>query len=348
MSDPVTNVEIEEVLSSIRRLVSDGDKPRACDPAAVEPAPDAAAAHAQSHEPPPESEPVGRPPSFDKFILTPAFMVVDSDVSSSEDRHDDGGEASVSDDGGSYEDGGTAHHDEPSDDDTNDYQDLEASHDDDVSDEGAFEDAAEDAPPDYSAAEEHEAPDADEAAEPLFLTGGFVHRLDMSEPASSRDTSDLVATIAERDAAFSTATNEYEPDGSEVASADTIAWPGAIVQNLNDVEDAQVETQASDCAAANVNPAAVPDEPEPEDAAEVEASDDHQVDPSKEDSFEDGDLDGLLDAGGVQLDEAALRELVADVVREELTGPLGERITRNVRKLVRREIYRILSSQELD
>lgn len=47
------------------------------------------------------------------------------------------------------------------------------------------------------------------------------------------------------------------------------------------------------------------------------------------------------------MDEEALRELVAEIVREELQGALGERITRNVRKLVRREIQRALASQDL-
>ncbi|ATG44081.1 hypothetical protein PhaeoP18_02133 [Phaeobacter piscinae] len=47
------------------------------------------------------------------------------------------------------------------------------------------------------------------------------------------------------------------------------------------------------------------------------------------------------------LDEHALRELVSEIVREELQGALGERITRNVRKLVRREIHRALSAQNL-
>ncbi len=48
------------------------------------------------------------------------------------------------------------------------------------------------------------------------------------------------------------------------------------------------------------------------------------------------------------LDEAELRALVAEVLREELKGPLGERITRNVRKLVRREIAQALSSMDID
>jgi hypothetical protein len=43
-----------------------------------------------------------------------------------------------------------------------------------------------------------------------------------------------------------------------------------------------------------------------------------------------------------------LRELVSDIVRSELQGELGERITRNVRKLVRREIHRALTSQDLE
>ena len=48
------------------------------------------------------------------------------------------------------------------------------------------------------------------------------------------------------------------------------------------------------------------------------------------------------------LDEEALRDLVAEIVREELMGTLGERITRNVRKLVRREIHRALNAQDFD
>lgn len=48
------------------------------------------------------------------------------------------------------------------------------------------------------------------------------------------------------------------------------------------------------------------------------------------------------------LDEEALRELVSEIVRAELQGALGERITRNVRKLVRREIHRALTAQELE
>jgi hypothetical protein len=48
------------------------------------------------------------------------------------------------------------------------------------------------------------------------------------------------------------------------------------------------------------------------------------------------------------IDEEMLRDMVSEIVRHELQGALGERITRNVRKLVRREIHRVLMSQEFD
>ncbi len=48
------------------------------------------------------------------------------------------------------------------------------------------------------------------------------------------------------------------------------------------------------------------------------------------------------------LDEETLRELVRDIIRQELQGTLGERITRNVRKLVRAEISRALASRDFD
>lgn len=48
------------------------------------------------------------------------------------------------------------------------------------------------------------------------------------------------------------------------------------------------------------------------------------------------------------MDEEALRDLVRDIIREELQGALGERITRNVRKLVRSEIARALAVRDFE
>lgn len=46
--------------------------------------------------------------------------------------------------------------------------------------------------------------------------------------------------------------------------------------------------------------------------------------------------------------EQVLRELVRDLIREQLQGDLGERITRNIRKLVKAEIARSLDLRALD
>lgn len=47
------------------------------------------------------------------------------------------------------------------------------------------------------------------------------------------------------------------------------------------------------------------------------------------------------------IDEALLRELIRDVLREELQGDMGERITRNLRKLIRAELARALTARDL-
>jgi hypothetical protein len=54
------------------------------------------------------------------------------------------------------------------------------------------------------------------------------------------------------------------------------------------------------------------------------------------------------DNQGGYFDEAVLRDLVRDLIREELSGTLGERITRNVRKLVRAEINRSLTARDFE
>lgn len=79
-------------------------------------------------------------------------------------------------------------------------------------------------------------------------------------------------------------------------------------------------------------------EPEPEPTFQ------HSDQPtSSEPIYEEMSLDAGETDGSNIFDEDMLREMVADIVRQELQGVLGERITRNVRKLVRREIQRALS-----
>jgi len=60
-----------------------------------------------------------------------------------------------------------------------------------------------------------------------------------------------------------------------------------------------------------------------------------------EDDENEEDLFDPLASANIDLE--ALRDLVAEIVRDELRGTLGERITRNLRVLVRKEIGRALS-----
>ena len=92
--------------------------------------------------------------------------------------------------------------------------------------------------------------------------------------------------------------------------------------------------------------------PDPEEALADEMDED---DPELPTDREDRDVHRmateLLDADGTPiavLDEAALQDIVRQMIREELQGVLGERITRNVRKLVRAEINRALVARDLD
>lgn len=66
----------------------------------------------------------------------------------------------------------------------------------------------------------------------------------------------------------------------------------------------------------------------------------------QDDAEEDLALAGYAD--DEVLDEEVLRDMIAGVIREELQGALGERITSNVRRLVRREVQRALTLRDFD
>ncbi len=66
------------------------------------------------------------------------------------------------------------------------------------------------------------------------------------------------------------------------------------------------------------------------------------------DEGEEDGLDLFSQDDEAIIDMEMLRDLISDVIREELQGPLGERITRNVRKLVRQEIARALETQKFE
>ncbi len=144
----------------------------------------------------------------------------------------------------------------------------------------------------------------------------------------------LEATIAELEAAVTAQSDDWEPDEGETfeqsAWAES-AFPSSDIDSPKEVETADVERQ--ELAEATIETDLDADEPPTVFHSEPEA------DPEPE----------TLAAADIQesLDEEAIRALVLAIVQDELGGELGERITRNVRKLVRREINRVLASREM-
>ena len=137
----------------------------------------------------------------------------------------------------------------------------------------------------------------------------------------------LERMIAELEATVTDQPDQWEPDDMEI---EDLAAESAIspMQEAGDVHDADV-----------IQP----------DEVEISKQTDTDIDDSSDDI--DASLDDELDdfiRKESTVDEEVLREMVTDIVRQELQGALGERITRNVRKLVRREIYRVLNAQDFE
>lgn len=152
----------------------------------------------------------------------------------------------------------------------------------------------------------------------------------------------LEERIAELEAAVAISDDDWEPDGSEDdgGAVDfeevqaTRMWRPQEA-SVDVVEDAEEESDPVEA----FEPAFVDGEDDAEEAAQVASDKTHEDGERHESVFDD--VEDVLD-------EEALRQLVTDIVRQELQGELGDRITRNVRKLVRREINRALSSRDLE
>jgi len=210
------------------------------------------------------------------------------------------------------------------------------------------------------------ADEAEDAAQEADWAARFDDTPDV-EAAAHVSRLTLEQRIAELETAVGAQSYEWEPDGSEDLEAEiprsmprAFAEPGARVlhfrvpqeddpamspsdQGRDHIDDAEVieETPAAPTAAA-IDDFPPTQEAEIEDmaAAEEVAAD---PDPSLEEELA---LAGYADED--MMDEEALRELVAQVIREELQGAMGERITRNVRRLVRREVQRALTLREFE
>ncbi|MEQ8922969.1 MAG: hypothetical protein RLN94_13395 [Roseovarius sp.] len=169
---------------------------------------------------------------------------------------------------------------------------------------------------------------------------------DADDAEDEIDLKELEARIAGFETAVAEKDDQWEPDG---ASDDDYA---AAPQSPLPWQDVEEDETAEDLSAYAYDP-----EPELEPEAPL-AQDRFEEAPAastEPDSLEErrqapqgaGDDAGWYSDDAV-LDEDALRDMVSEIVRQELQGALGERITRNVRKLVRREIHRALMTQGID
>lgn len=365
MSDPVTNVEIEDVLSSIRRLVSNESKG---------PVP-----HSRNDPTPAPREP-------DKLVLAPSFRVDEAapndfagsapvvdlrdhtpqDEAASQAADAQQGVAEAAED---YRD--NVHRDEDHGDDNHwdDGKTPEFRHSSEgVRDAKEAEDdgwstadpaphpAADDRPTQQAQAwkdgrseDQTENVDEDEAGQADSA------EIEQDRPDQPEQES-LKARVAELEQVVASRDDQWEPDGN---SDD--AYSGSAIESLpwedyspdDETGSAEPKTASDESSDGDTDA----DEPATKSEAKPAVSipqddipDNFVAEEEEPISSRDRDTeqDDVLTASDDFLDEDALRDLVADIVRQELQGALGERITRNVRKLVRREIHRALASQDLE
>jgi hypothetical protein len=197
------------------------------------------------------------------------------------------------------------------------------------------------------------AKDKAEGVEPALVLEDPVDLPDEAEAIGEQDQAETVAaeeqsTTDEADVA------EDAPDDNAPTSHETLTAKIAALEEVIGREPDQWEPESEGLGEnAGTDVDALPwedhvDDPVAEDDVAVAAPDPEEVAQDAEvDENADADLD-LSDMGDTILDEAMLRDLISTIVREELQGALGERITRNVRKLVRREIHRAISAQDFN
>ncbi|BDW84469.1 hypothetical protein [Roseicyclus marinus] len=135
--------------------------------------------------------------------------------------------------------------------------------------------------------------------------------------------------------------------GEVEAAAVAEANPVAEAENMADAEGV-AETEVAAKAPPRMFSRPIRRDPEPVTGADADSDMDEDDDLDVEDLGDDPQPFSFPETEDGILDEETLRQIVADVVRAELQGVLGQRITRNVRKMVRREVRLALAAQELE
>ncbi|MEJ8561585.1 hypothetical protein QTO30_10410 [Yoonia sp. GPGPB17] len=158
-------------------------------------------------------------------------------------------------------------------------------------------------------------------------------------PAVKRfDKAGLEATIAELEAAVTAQFDDWEADEGESFGKGAWAASAFPVSANDSVQTAQTPQSSADLSASD--DADTPQLPGAQKTAEPAVA-------SATNNLSGPDERALAASVMSGFDDKALRSLVVEIVHDELGGELGERITRNVRKMVRREINRVLTSREM-
>ncbi|MCA0869313.1 hypothetical protein LCL97_00620 [Seohaeicola saemankumensis] len=356
MSDPVTNVQIEDVLSSIRRLVSEESRLET------------------------RAKPEGTPRSSDRLVLTPALRVADDPVEDAQVEEPVTDDPAPEAEGAEPEtapvetvtepltlsdpievvdeDAGNQNNEAPWQDPTATLFEAAQSpvvEDDDIEDPKESLDAAE-APP-VEAGDEEDVVEIEEAdvvyddAEEIEATHSDDALPESEDAGPEIETADLAQTEAVAEDSDDQVWQDLQ-SLSEPHTDETIAAPEQVetLSHSARAESLSAKIEALEAAIGQTKDQWEPDGEVGDDYAGTVhvapmAWRDHEAETQAQAR---GDESGLSDLDEAVLDEESLRELVSDIVRQELQGALGERITRNVRKLVRREIHRALAAQELD
>jgi hypothetical protein len=133
------------------------------------------------------------------------------------------------------------------------------------------------------------------------------------------DAAELRSRVAALEAAIARAVEEWQPEGG----------------GANDLVDARFRSM----------PRRDQGHPDTEDALSAETAAETADTPPRAARLPGASAPVAL---GDLIDEDALRAMVSEIVRAELQGKLGKRITWNLRKLVRREIHRALVEEGLE
>lgn len=347
MSDPVSNAEIEDVLSSIRRLIAAGDPDQKDEPQASEPA-------------------------DNKLILTPAFRVFggDPDKTLQDAAQTDTAlppagrdipvESLEQDNSAQTEAVDVAE-------DADDTPPLVLSFDTNMAEPGFQSTSDTSMPPADTQVDFEDNWDSDALAETAQVA--FLHQRVTSVAAHTPS-----EEVAPEEAVEEASATEVEaPVVAEAAAIDAVPEVDAVQEAAVAPEAEEVQKQASDQDEVEQDTVAA-EEPELVEEEPVLADSDAPVEDEVEDqpilaevddladepvedtlgtevltaTVDDAPVSEIVEDDSDFIDEEHLQEIVARIVREELKGEMGVKITQAVRRMVRREVTRALSLEKFD